>query len=145
MKRIHTQIDIDAPAEKVWDILLDFDRYPDWNPFILEASGQVIPDQKLRVTIKAPAMKAMTFKPRVVAAEDGRRLCWLGRLGIPGLFDGQHCFELEPLGQDKVRFTHSERISGLLTYFTAETIARTRQGFEFMNESLKRRAEGDVT
>lgn len=141
MKRIHTQIEIDAPASRIWEMLTDFARYPEWNPFILEAQGIASPQEKLRVRIKAPTYKPVTFKPKVVVAADGKKLCWLGRLGIPGLFDGQHCFELETLPDGKVRFTQSEDISGILTPFMGNVLEQTRRGFEFMNEALKRRAE----
>jgi uncharacterized protein YndB with AHSA1/START domain len=37
MKEIHTEIEINSPAEKVWRVLTDFATYPEWNPF--EGSG----------------------------------------------------------------------------------------------------------
>ena len=45
----------------------------------------------------------MRFKPRVLKAEPNRELRWLGHLGIPGLFDGEHIFTIEPLDQERVR------------------------------------------
>ena len=39
--RIHTEIDIDAPADRVWAILTDFASYPSWNPMIPRLSGQL--------------------------------------------------------------------------------------------------------
>jgi uncharacterized membrane protein len=34
LKEIHTEIDIGAPVEKVWDLLTDFKNFELWNPFI---------------------------------------------------------------------------------------------------------------
>ena len=34
MRQISTEIEINAPVETVWSILTDFDKYPDWNPFV---------------------------------------------------------------------------------------------------------------
>ena len=36
MREIHTEIDISAAAEQVWDVLADFETYAQWNPFIVE-------------------------------------------------------------------------------------------------------------
>jgi hypothetical protein len=39
MKELHSQIDIDASAERVSELLTDFASYPRWNPFIRHISG----------------------------------------------------------------------------------------------------------
>ena len=56
----------------------------------------------------------MTFKPTVLRVEPERELRWLGRLLLPGLFDGDHIFHIEPLAQTRSRFTQAERFSGIL-------------------------------
>jgi len=33
MTVVKAEIEIDAPAEKVFDILTDLEAYPEWNPF----------------------------------------------------------------------------------------------------------------
>jgi hypothetical protein len=38
--------------------------------------------------------RAMTIRPRVTAASPGSTFEWLGHLGVPGIFDGRHRFEL---------------------------------------------------
>jgi hypothetical protein len=69
-------------------------------------------------------------------------LRWLGQLVVPGVFDGEHRFRLEPLGPDRVRFVQEERFTGLLAPLILRFIERgTRQGFEAMNSALKLRAE----
>lgn len=55
----------------------------------------------------------MTFKPMLLKLEPKHELRWLGRLLMPGLFDGKHIFSLEPLGPQHVRFTQSEVFKGL--------------------------------
>jgi len=81
----------------------------------------------------------MTFKPHVLDAEPNRQLRWIGRVLIRGLFDGEHSFGIEPLGENRVRFTHRERFSGLFVPFFST--GRSQQGFEEMNKALKTRAE----
>jgi len=70
MKKIRTEIEIEASPEKVWGILTDLDRYPDWNPFIKRASGDVREGEKLEILIEPPGGKAMVFKPIVKKVEE---------------------------------------------------------------------------
>jgi len=47
MKELYSVIEIDAPADKVWGILTDFDSYSDWNPFIRKIKGKVEEGKKI--------------------------------------------------------------------------------------------------
>ena len=38
-KSIDTAIEIDAPPCAVYDVLADFDRYPEWNPYHVRVRG----------------------------------------------------------------------------------------------------------
>ncbi len=134
-----TEIDIEASAETVWDLITDFARFPEWNPFIRQVKGSATTGNQLTVTIQPPGGKAMTFKPHVLDAEPSRQLRWRGRVLIPGLFDGEHSFEIKPLGQNRVRFVHRERFSGLFVPFFST--GSSQRGFEEMNKALKMRAE----
>ena len=40
MKEVFSEIDIQAPAERVWQVLTDFASYPEWNPFIRRINGE---------------------------------------------------------------------------------------------------------
>jgi len=84
----------------------------------------------------------MTFKPKVLTAEPNRELRWLGHLLVPGLFDGEHSFTIQPLEDDRVRFIQREAFKGLLVPLFAQSLeSNTRRGFEEMNHALKERAE----
>jgi hypothetical protein len=139
---LRTEIDIAARAERVWDVLTDFAAYPRWNPFIRQVEGVLAPGARLRVRIRPPGGRAMTFRPTVLRLEDGRHLSWRGRTFLPGLFDGEHTFDLEPAAGDHVRLVHGETFRGLLVPLLARTLrTTTRQGFEAMNAALKKRVE----
>jgi hypothetical protein len=141
MKELFTEIDIDASAEHVWSVLVDFDRYSEWNPFIVEALGTAEPGADLRVTLAPPGGRAVTLKPTVTEVAPARTLEWLGRLGPRGLFDGRHRFELQdsPNGS---RLIQREVFTGVLVPLFARTLdERTVRGFVAMNVALKRRAE----
>jgi hypothetical protein len=139
---LYTEIEIEASVERVWAVLVDFASYSQWNPFVRSAVGVPQQGARLQIVIQPSGGKAMRFSPVVLAAEAGRELRWLGRFLVPGLFDGEHSFIIEPLAEGKVRFQQSERFSGILVgLFRASLDRDTKRGFEEMNRALKARAE----
>ena len=146
MRELHTEIGIDAPPGRVWRVLTDFAAYPEWNPFVtsVRAAGELKEGARLEIVVRVPDGPTMTFEPRVLKAEPGRELRWLGTLPLPGLFNGEHIFRLEPAAGDRSRFLHGERFSGLLIPFMGGVLRKTERGYRLMNEALKRRVEGST-
>ncbi len=142
MKELSSDIEIQAPAERVWPILTDLARFPEWNPFMRRAAGLVQPGARLEVFIQPSGARGVTFRPTVLKAEPNRELRWLGHLLISGLFDGEHILTLEPLAPDRCRFRQREIFTGLLVPLLARSLDRdTLRGFNEMNQALKARAE----
>ena len=139
MKNIQTEILILADTTKVWDVLMNFDNYPKWNPFITSISGEPKLGSRLTVSIKPPGGKGMTFKPRVLAFEINKELRWLGHLLFTGFFDGEHKFELIDNGNGTTTFKQSEKFKGIFVGLL--NLENTQKGFEAMNEKLKEMAE----
>ena len=142
MKELLSEIEIGAPAERVWRLLTDFPTYPQWNPFIRRIRGEPTPGERLEVRIEPPGGRGMTFRPTVLNAEPNRELRWLGHLLVPGLFDGEHSLTIQPLEENRVRFVQREAFRGLLVPLIGRSLDNnTQQGFEEMNRALKERAE----
>jgi hypothetical protein len=142
MKEISAEIEIEAPAERVWEVLTDFAKFPEWNPFIRQMSGEPRTGAKLEVRLEPPGGRAMSFKPKMLNVETNREMRWVGRLLIPGLFTGEHSFSIEALDEKGVRFVQHEKFTGLLVPFMAKSLDKdTKSGFEAMNRALKERAE----
>ena len=141
MKSLHAGIDIDAPAERVWQIVSDFGQYSDWNPFIVRAAGEPRVDERLDITIAAPGMKPVSFRPRVLDVEPGRLIRWKGEFKLPGLFDGRHALIVDALDGGRSRFTTHEDVTGILLPFVGKVMTASQQGFELMAQAVKKRAE----
>jgi hypothetical protein len=141
VREISVVTTVDAPPALVWAVLTDTAAYRSWNPFIPELGGELRPGGRLRVRIVPPGSRGMTFRPTVTALEEGRELAWLGRLGVPGLFDGTHSFTLTPRPDGGTDLTQREVFRGLLVPAFASTLRRTEAGFAAMNEALRTRAE----
>ena len=146
MKELRSEIEINAPPERVWVLLADFGSFPEWNPFIREAEGQLEEGARLRVFLQPSGGRGMTFRPTVLTAEPQRELRWRGHLGVPGVFDGEHIFTIEPLDGGRVRFVQREVFTGVLVPLFARSLDRdTLRGFQEMNQALKERAERGVS
>lgn len=141
-REISTTIDIDAPARRVWQVLMDFAAYPDWNPFIRKISGEHRAGTRLSVEIQLPGSKPMGFRPRVLQSDEDLAFRWLGHFLVPGLMDGEHRFILEVLAANKTRLRHEEIFRGIIAAPVLRLIEdATRRGFESMNQALKQRVE----
>jgi hypothetical protein len=141
-KQLRAHIDIHATPERVWQVLTDFAAYPQWNPFMPQASGSARQGERLTVRLQPAGGRGTTFRPTVLEATPAVRLRWLGHLLVTGLFDGEHSFTIQPLGQGQVRLVQQEDYRGLLVPLLARSLdRRTLPAFQQMNQALKRRAE----
>ena len=138
-KIITTHVTVDSPVEGVWAVLTTLPAYGEWNPFITSASGMLALGERLDLTIHPPGGRPMRFKPWVTAVDQHRYVEWLGRVGMPGIFDGRHSFTLTPLTGGRTLLQQSETLSGALVPLAGSVLDRTREGFEQMNEALGRR------
>jgi hypothetical protein len=141
-KEIKTTIEIDASVSTIWAVLTDFSRYSEWNPFIRSIRGQAKQGERLEIFIQPPGGSGMTFRPVILALQPEYELRWIGRIMLPGIFDGEHQFQLEPIGEGRTRLIHREVFSGLLVPLLWRSLdTQTRQGFEEMNRALKNLVE----
>lgn len=142
MKELHSEIEIVASTERVWDILTDFASYPQWNPFIRSISGELEVGERLEVRLEPPDSRGISLRPTVLRAEPNRLMRWVGYLMVPGIFDGEHSLAIQPLEENRVRFVQHEAFKGVLVRLLARSLDKnTLRGFEQMNEALKERAE----
>ncbi|MGZ4766423.1 MAG: SRPBCC family protein [Ilumatobacteraceae bacterium] len=138
MKVIEYSIEIAAPPQAVWDVLIDVDAYTEWNPFLTLDRAPAAVGDRLSITIR-PGRRKMTFRPTVTAFVPGREISWLGRLLAPGIFDGAHTLALETLPNGHTHFRQREVFRGALVPFMRSVLADTGEGFAAMNAALATR------
>jgi hypothetical protein len=141
LSRIERSIDLNATPAQVWAVLTDFAAYAQWNPFIREAAGEARVGAELRVTMQPQGHGKTALRPKVLVANPERELRWRGHVLIPGIFDGEHHFRIEPLGEGRVRFTQEESFGGILLPFFGGTLRDSEKSFAAMNEALRARVE----
>ena len=137
-KELTTEISINALPEKVWAILIDFENYHQWNPFIKSIGGDVEIGKRITVRLEPPDGKGMTFKPEVLTFDANKEFSWIGHLLMTGLFDGEHKFELIDNGNGTTTFKQSEKFRGILVpLFKKMLDNNTKKAFNLMNQKLK--------
>jgi uncharacterized protein YndB with AHSA1/START domain len=143
---------IDAPMQLIWDVMLDVERYPEWNPFIVEVG---LPEQRppevgdrLVLHVRWRTGGRTRSSERVTALEPpsasgGRRALleyqYAGPLGGVRLVQGRRRQELNRLDDGITTYTTFERLHGPLAW--AAPIGRVQDGFERHAQALKERAE----
>ena len=141
-KEIRTEIIIHATPLRVWEVLTDFKKYPEWNPFIKSIAGTLREGNTIVAKMQPPGGSGMTFKPKLLAVRNAQELRWLGHLFFPGLFDGEHIFELYENTDSSTTFVQREKFTGILVpLFKKMLDVNTVQGFQLMNKKLKEIAE----
>ena len=142
MKEVRSEIEINSYPESVWRILIDFATYDQWNPFIKKIIGLPTERSKIDIYIKTPSGKNRKYSPRITKVKEGRELRWFGKSSLPGFLNAEHIFTIEELQPERVRFIQREVFDGLLIRVFGKGLdTDIRQGFQEMNEALKRRAE----
>ncbi|MFM0591668.1 SRPBCC family protein [Paraburkholderia dilworthii] len=137
---IETDVLIDSSPQAVWQVLTATADYPAWNPEISRLDGQLHEGNVIEFA-EGAGPDAMVFHPRILVVRPERELRWKGYVWLPGLFDGEHWFVLEPVG-NRTRFIQGETFTGVLVgRLTPGVLKDTVDSMREMNEALKRRTE----
>ena len=139
-KEYSVALSIAAPAQSVWDLLVDAPGYKTWNASVVRIDGPI----ELGRTIKlvSAVNPGRTFVLKVTAMDPPRRLVWTG--GMPlGLFTGTRTFVIESAGAG-CRFSMSEVYTGLMSGLIFKSIPNLNDSFKQLADSLKIAAERAV-
>lgn len=96
-KTFHIEIDIPAPPEQVWAVLVDTESYSDWNPVFINAVGQYQPGATVQNTVRPPTGDDLQIDAKVITVEPNRELRQSG--GMTGLLTFDHQWLLEPTSE----------------------------------------------
>jgi len=133
-----TSIYIRAPADKVWQILVDLPRWPQWNTTVERTVGSIERGSKVTVSVKQSPGRA--FPLRVTELDAPRRMVWAG--GMPfGLFKGTRVYELSVPAASAAVFTMREDYTGPLAGLIGNSIPDLQPAFDEFAQCLKREAE----
>lgn len=135
----HT-IEINAPVEKVWATIINFQGYDRWNSQLSYFGGEVAPGGRLHLRLAVSGATPYEFKPDISHWRERETFAWIARTGgLPRLFDGEHFFELSDLGNGQTRLVNREEYRGVLSPLMQRLpmMKLAPEGFARMNQELK--------
>lgn len=141
-KTYRVEVVIDAPAERVWEVLVDLERYGEWNPFTPEVKSTLVVGEPVDLTVSLRG-KLRRQRESLRSIEPNRRLCW-GMSVLGGLVvRGERCQWLEDTGDGRTHYVSEDVISGAAAPIVSLLYGSSlREGFAAMGRGLKERVEG---
>lgn len=108
------EVEIDAPVDAVWEVLVDLDGYADWNPFTPSMRSTLRVDAPIDMRVRM-AKLGLTLRQRetVRAVDPPRRLVW-GVDMMGGLVRAERLQTLTALDGDRTRYRTVNTIEGPL-------------------------------
>jgi hypothetical protein len=129
---------INAPVALVWQVLSDFEAYPQWNPCV-RFRGRPVVGAKVPITLQLMG-RSFPFSVRVETMDEQRELRWRG--GPRGLMTGTHYFKIRALTDGTTEMVHGERFEGLAVSLTWPAVGRAFETFyERINQALLARCD----
>jgi uncharacterized membrane protein len=132
-------VEIDAPAQLVWQVFSDVERWPEWTASVtslvaLDGSGLAVGK---RFAIKQPGMQKLVWK--VTGIDPGSSWTWVQR--SPGvLVSASHDVIAQPGGRTLVRQQLDQR--GVLGALVGRLmVKKTKRFLEIEAQGLKARSE----
>ncbi|CDK27992.1 unnamed protein product [Kuraishia capsulata CBS 1993] len=151
MHTISTEILINASAKVVRAAVLDFESYPEWNPFvkkvkiISEPEPQSVAERpqagsQLEVIVLPEGGSQKTFTTEVLV-NTPERFQWIGTLVSTWLFSGRHSFDFTKIDDNTTKLIQKEEFVGAFVPLIKYALGGTEEGFNAMNVALKKRVE----
>jgi len=143
---VHTEVLIEAPPEKVWAILTDFEKLHEWSNTLVDLEGDFRAGGQIVVTWKVnagPLSSNTRINHEVKFFEAGHQFGWSDPL-MMGLSD-RHIYQVNPNDDGKTLFVQSDEVKGPhghLGYHIGHQLANgMMQSYVEFNRRLKARVE----
>ncbi len=144
---IRSEIILPASPERSWQVLTDFSKYPQWNPYLTRVEGQLEPGETISFTlVDANFAEPLDITARVTGVTPNEELYWIGAAIMRGVYDTRHVFQLEAQADGTTLLRHFEEFRGLLPALLPERelrTAHTLEAFTIMNNALQQRLAAD--
>jgi uncharacterized membrane protein len=135
-------VTIDAPPSEIWSVLVDLDRYPEWNRYTTSAVGELRVGGEVEINVPRQGEKRGPVNNRVTELVINQRLCWRSLSWYKFLVYGVRCRHLEVQPDGSTIFREVETMHGSLAGVIQRAMApQLLRGLQSECESLKEEVE----
>lgn len=129
------EIEIPAPQRQVWDALLDFEGYPEWNPYIAVRGAAALGSQ-VQWAYSSQLIKRIWTSATITELDEPNAITWSFRIGW--LFSFEERFQVHSTGQG-TQVSHSVRCRGVVAQLGSRSLRKTFAAvIRASNEGLRR-------
>jgi hypothetical protein len=140
--RIDESLDVAASPDVVWQVITDFDRYGEWNPFVVACRSTLVVGAPIEMRVRLVPWLVQPQRETVFAHEPGRRICYGVDGGTLNAIASRRCHEVTLLGDGHARYVSRFALSGWLAPVVRALFgSRLEQGFHAMSVGIRDRAE----
>jgi hypothetical protein len=139
--KIATEIALQATQDRIWNILIDFPAYPEWNRLMKAVRGQAAPDAPLEVDLHYWGKPVQTVAGRITGFMAPKYLSWsyAHRLGA-WFLNSEHVLRLKEKEDGRVIFFQEVYHTGLGLRFRRRDVEHyVRLSLDKLNDDLKHR------
>lgn len=141
MFTIDKTLEIAAPASVVWEVLTDFARYGEWNPFVPECKATLQPGGAIEMQVRLMA-KPQFQREWIREVDTGKGFSYNMKPMPLGALRSFRSHAIEEQGAERCRYrSHFEMQGWLLPLILAMFRGGLERGFEGMSAGFKTRAE----
>lgn len=139
------KLKINAPPSALWEVLIDFDNYGEWNPFITHIDGKPKIGTKISLHLRMDQRfdSVKLSEEMIVSMKENQHLSYDSHLMSPSLFNTVRWQTIRPTKDPEVSIYHSHhRFSGLAAWPMGWVLGeRISTGFEASTLAFKKRVE----
>lgn len=143
MQIVQTEIEIQAPPEKVWSIITDIDKWQEWSPTINASAGQAEVGSAVTITMmsKEAGKDGPNYSPTIIQMDEPRYFHWRAHMMAGFIFTNDKIIELEET-ETGTKVTHKETFRGLMAVLMKGQMENgVPPMLTMMNDALKQLAE----